>query len=127
LQEELEKLLKQTNGDISSLPKPPSSEPMEEILKLIGQFIRSVENVVIGAPDDDGLIQALCGPQEVFKKEIRQTAPDFRPFERPDDVQAMPVLPSPSFLSSEESEPEWQPVDAAQVLFVEDVMKRADS
>jgi hypothetical protein len=100
---------------------------MEEILKLINQFMRSVENVVTGAPDDDGLIQALCRPQEEFRKKIRQTAPDFRPFERPDNVQAMPVLPSPSFLSSEESEPVSQPVEAAQVLFVEDVMKRADS
>ena len=100
---------------------------MEEICKLINQFMRSVENVVIGAPDDDGLIQSLCGPQEEFKKKIRQTAPEFRPFERPGNVQTMPVLPSPSFLSSEESEPGWQPVEAAQVLFVEDVMKTADS
>jgi hypothetical protein len=65
----------------------------------------------------------------VFKKKIRQTAPDFRPLEHPqaNNVQAMPVLPLPSFLSNEETDSEWQPVDGIQPIFVEDVMTRANS
>ena len=103
---------------------------MAELLKLIGLFVRSVEQVIAGAPDANGLIQALREPREEFKKKIRQTAPDFRPLERPNnpnDILAMPLLPEPRFLSSEEQESEWQPVDPTRVIFIEDVMKRANS
>jgi len=127
LQGELDRLLEQTNHDISRLPSPPSAEPLAELLKLIGQFVRSVEQVIAGAPDDNGLIQTLRDPQEVFKRKIRQTAPDFRPLERPKNVQDAPVLPEPRFLSTEEQESEWQPLDPSGAMFVEDVMKRANS
>ena len=100
---------------------------MAELLKLIGLFVRSVEQVITGSPDENGLIQALREPQEEFKKEIRQTAPDFRPLERPNNILAMPPLPEPRFLSSEEQESEWGPVDSNRAIFVEDVMKRANS
>jgi hypothetical protein len=82
---------------------------MAELLKLIGLFVRSVEQVVTGAPDANGLMQALREPREEFKKKIRHTAPDFRPLERPnnpnnmvtphDNTLAMSVLPEPRFLS----------------------------
>jgi len=127
LQGELDRLFEQTVHDISRLPNPPSAEPMAELLKLIGQFVRSAEQVVAGAPDDNGLIQTLRGPREEFKKKIRQTAPDFRPLERPNNVHDTPVLPEPRFLSTEEQESEWQPVDASGAIFVEDVMNRANS
>jgi hypothetical protein len=127
LQGELDRLFEQTVHDISRLPNPPSAEPMAELLKLIGQFVRSVEQVVAGTPDDNGLIQALRGPREEFKRKIRQTAPDFRPLERPNNVHDTPVLPEPRFLSAEEQESEWQPVDASGAIFVEDVMNRANS
>ena len=127
MQGELDRLFEQTVHDISRLPNPPSAEPMAELLKLIGQFVRSAEQVVAGAPDDNGLIQALRGPREEFKKKIRQTAPDFRPLERPNNVHDTPVLPEPRFLSTEEQESEWQPVDASGAIFVEDVMNRANS
>jgi hypothetical protein len=100
---------------------------MAELLKLIGQFVRSVEQAVAGAPDDNGLMQAFRDPREKFKRNIRQTAPDFRPLERPKDIRDTPVLPEPRFLSTEEQESEWQPDDASQALFVEDVMRRANS
>jgi hypothetical protein len=100
---------------------------MAEILKLIGQFVRSVEQVVAGAPDDNGLIQTLRGPREEFKKKIRQTAPDFRPLERPDNVHDTLVLADPSFLSTEEPESDWQVADASRAIFVEEVMERANS
>jgi hypothetical protein len=127
LQGELDRLFEQTVHDISRLPNPPSAEPMAELLKLIGQFVRSVEQVVAGTPDDNGLIQALRGPREEFKRKIRQTAPDFRPLECPNNVHDTPVLPEPRFLSAEEQESEWQPVDASGAIFVEDVMNRANS
>ena len=127
LQGELDRLLEQVNDDISALPDPPSSEPMVEIMKRIGVFVRSIEHIIAGAPDENGLIQALHGPREQFKKRIRQTAPDFRPFEQPRDVSAAPVLPQPDFLSNEETESEWQSDEAGQIIFIDDVMKRANS
>jgi hypothetical protein len=129
LQGELDRLLEQVNNDILGLPDPPSSEPMVEIMKRIGTFVRSIEQIVAGAPDEDGLIQALHEPQEQFKERIRQTAPDFRPFEQPRDVSAAPVLPHPDFLSNEEAESEWQSNGAAagQIIFIDDVMDRAKS
>jgi hypothetical protein len=96
-------------------------------MKLIGTFVRSIEHIVAGAPDDNGLIHVLRGPREKFKKEIRQTAPDFRPLERPRDVSSAPTLPEPSFLSNEEAESEWQSIDANRAIFVDDVMTRVNS
>jgi hypothetical protein len=127
LQDELDRLLEQVNDDISGLPDPPSSEPMVEIMKRIGDFVRSIEHIVAGTPDEDGFIQAILRPQERFKKEIRQTSPDFRPFEQPRDGNAAPVLPQPRFLSNEEAESEWQPNDAGRMIFVDEVMNRANS
>jgi hypothetical protein len=130
LQVELDRLLEQTDHDISRLPNPPSAEPLAELLKLIGLFVRSVEQVITGAPEANGLMQALREPREEFKKKIRLTAPDFRPLERPNNTTnslAMSVLPEPRFLSSEEQESEWQNVDPTRAIFVEDVMERANS
>ena len=126
LQGEVDRLLEQAEHDISRLPSPPTSEPKVEMLRLISQFVRSVERLVTGTPGKDGLIQTLRKPREEFKGNIRQTAPDFRPFERPRDVAALPLLPPPRFLSNEEPESEWQPLDATRAIFVEDVMETAD-
>ncbi len=125
LQGELDRLLGQVNDDISGLPDPPSSEPVVEIMKRIGTFIRSIEHIVAGAPDEHGLLQALNKPRDQFKRAIRQTAPDFRPFEQPRDVNSAPVLPEPSFLSNEEAELDWQPIDGGEIIFVDEVMDRA--
>lgn len=127
LQGELDRLLEQLNDDISLLPKPPSPEPVAEIMQLISAFTRSIVHIVAGAPDDNGLIQTLRGPREQFKKEIRQTAPDFRPLERPRDVNTAPVLPEPGFLSNEEVESDWQPINANRAIFVDDLMKRVNA
>jgi hypothetical protein len=127
LQGEVDRLLEEANDDISRLPKPPTSEPVIEIMKLIGSFVRSMDDTVAGNPDDNGLIQTLRGPREKFKKEIRQTAPDFRPLERPTDGSSPPALPEPRFLLNEEVESDWQSVNPNRAIFVDDVMKKAQS
>jgi hypothetical protein len=127
LQGEVDRLLEQAEHDISRLPSPPTSEPKLEMLRLISQFVRSVEHLVAGTPEKDGLIQTLRKSQEGFKGNIRQTAPDFRPFERPKSISALPLLPPPRFLSNEEPDSESQPLDATRALFVEDVMETANS
>jgi len=100
---------------------------MVEIMKRIGTFICSIEHIVDGAPDENGFIQALQRPREHFKREIRQTAPNFLPLEQPGDVNAASDLPQPGFLENEEAESEWQPNEAGRPIFVDDVMNRANS
>ncbi|KAF8270214.1 P-loop containing nucleoside triphosphate hydrolase protein [Lactarius quietus] len=126
LQDELDRLLEQTQQDISRLPSPPSSEPVAEILRLIGTFVRSIEQLVRGAPDENGLMQKLRGPQTEFKKAIRQTAPDFRPLERSKTSDITTPVPPPSFLSNEETDWEQEPSNTINPIFVDDVMKKAN-
>lgn len=108
------------------------------MLRLIGSFARSIENLVEGTPDDDGLIQALRGPRKSFKKAIRQTAPDFRPLARPKRIEKTNSLlnslnlkqpeipPAPIFLKDEEED--WQDqTSSSDAIYIEDVMKRANS
>ena len=130
LEEELEKLLERTTHDLSRLPNPPFSEPVGEMLRLIGSFARSIEYLVEGTPDDDGLIQALREPRKSFKKAIRQTAPDFRPLARPRKsgrfTTELPAPPAPIFLKDEEED--WQDqTSSGDAIYIEDVMKRANS
>lgn len=126
LEEELEKLLERTTHDLSRLPSPPSSEPVGEILRLIGSFARSIEHLVEGTPDDDGLIQALREPRKSFKKTIRQTAPDFRPLSRPKRTERPLKITAPIFLKNEEED--WQDqTSSGDAIYIEDVMKRANS
>jgi hypothetical protein len=120
-------MLEQAERDLSRLPVPPSSEPMEEMFKLIDLFVGSLQCLVDGTPEKDGLIQTLRKSREVFKGDIRQTGPDFRPFVRPRNGSAVPVLPPPPFLSNEGPESVSRPLDATRTMFVEDVMTRAES
>lgn len=96
-------------------------------MTLITDFVRSIEDLVGGSPDDDGLIQALREPQNQFRRAIRQTAPDYRPLERPNDIRAMPELPPLSFLANEEAGEDYEHSDPSKAIFVEDVMKTANS
>jgi len=124
LQDEVDRLLTETRHDLSKLPNPPSSEPVSEILKLIGTFVLSIKDLVEGIPDENGLIQKLRGPREEFKKAIRYTAPYFLPLERSQAVDIAPI--PPPFLSDEE---EWEeePCDSSSPIFINDVLESATS
>ena len=98
------------------------------MLRLIGSFVRSIERLVDGSPDDNGLMQALRGPHSEFKKAIRRTAPDFRPLPRPLSAERLTIPPAPpSFLVDEETDWPDQLKGTNRALYVEDVMKRANS
>lgn len=128
MQEELDRLLKQTQEDISRLPNPPSSEPVSEIMKLINAFVRSVEQLVEGVPDEKGLLQTLRRPRDEFKKAIRHTAPYFLPLESflALRLEAPRTVTPFSFLSSEETWEE-EPCDASSPIFIDAVLKKANS
>jgi hypothetical protein len=61
----------------------------------------------------------------IFKKAIRQTAPDFRPHARPTLFGKPTVLPKPDFLPDEEIENRSH--DLSRAIYIEDVMKKANS
>ena len=84
LQEELQELLRKTDDALRALPKPPSIDPLTEILNVISEFARDIAKHVDGLPNRNGLLQAIRPAQETFKQTIRKTAPDFRPSERGD-------------------------------------------
>jgi len=94
-------------------------------MRLIGSFVRSIERLVDGAPDDNGLMQALRGPHSEFKRAVRQTAPDFRPLPRPERLSIPPA--PPSFLVDEETDWRDQLKGTSRAIYAEDVMKKANS
>lgn len=82
LQDELRILLEKTQESLKTLPKPPSTDALTEILHLIGDFSRDLARHLEGTPDEDGLLQAIRPAHETFKRAIRATAPNFKPFEK---------------------------------------------
>lgn len=127
LEEELNGLLERTAHELSRLPNPPSSEPVGEMLRLINSFVRSIEHLVDGVPDENGLIQTLRGPQMDFKKTIRGTAPDLRPFTTP-TISEIPIIPPPpKFLVDEDAEWQDQLNDGNGVIYIDEVMKIANA
>ncbi|KAI0077225.1 hypothetical protein K474DRAFT_1596469 [Panus rudis PR-1116 ss-1] len=140
LQEELQNSLQKTDNQLRNLPKPPSSDPLAEILHLLADFSRDLSAHLEGTPNEDGLLQSIRPAHEAFKKAIRATAPDFRPYEGTKKFafsQAMIQDGSstcsntakgstdPSFLANEE-ERVYSPCNDLRAVYIDEVMKRAD-
>ena len=86
LQEELQRLIQQTEEGLRHLPKPPSQDAIGEIIHLVADFVRDLGVCMEGTPDQGGLLQALRPHQDAFKGAILATAPDFRPSLKPKKV-----------------------------------------
>jgi hypothetical protein len=95
-------------------------------MNLINTFVRSIEQLVEGVPDANGLLQTLRRPRDEFKKAIRHTAPCFLPRESFLFLEAPSTVPPFSFLSSEETWEE-EPCDASSPIFIDAVLQKADS
>ncbi|KAL4248958.1 hypothetical protein ABKN59_007409 [Abortiporus biennis] len=127
--EELEKLLQTTEDELHKLP-PSSSDPFSDILNLISSFSRDLAIHLEGTPNKDGLLQSFRPAQEEFRKRIRSTAPDFRPYVRQKEVlYEGPVCrdvdyAQPHFLSTEEAPVAITSDDKA--IFADEVMRRAE-
>ena len=102
IQDELEKSIHKAQSSLSLLPKAPSSDPRNEILSLLHEFMNAISRHVEGVPDEDGLLQAIRPAQERFRRAVRGTAPRFRPFER--KYKGERRLAPAAFLSFEEGE-----------------------
>ncbi|KAH9976107.1 P-loop containing nucleoside triphosphate hydrolase protein [Lactifluus volemus] len=94
---DLSQLLEKTNRELADLPRPPSSSPMGEILRLITEFTRDVRKQGEGEPGRDGLLQQIRPWQEAFRLAIRKTAPCFVPRFKKRFVHPIePSVPAPS-------------------------------
>ncbi|KAL4066185.1 P-loop containing nucleoside triphosphate hydrolase protein [Scleroderma citrinum] len=102
IQEELYKVLQQTEKEIAKLPQPPSGNPLGEILRVLDNFKKEVSERVEGTPDADGLLQTIRPHTTDFKLKIRETAPNFVPWER--RVAHQHHVPQTTFFSDEESD-----------------------
>ena len=146
IQDELEKSIIRARELLDSLPNPPSDDPRGEISSLLHTFTSDLAQEVRGVPDEDGLLQAIRPAQEKFRRAIRMTAPNFRPFEK--KFEGTRHLSKATFLHCEEGEEwneesdsesitEWCPdIDpsllilkrkdrSSKVIYIDQVMERA--
>ncbi|KAF9234006.1 P-loop containing nucleoside triphosphate hydrolase protein [Melanogaster broomeanus] len=101
IQEELNNALQDTETKLRQLPKPPSSDPVGDVLHVLSNFTRDLSHHLEGTPDEHGLLQAIRPWQQAFKCAIRDTAPNFAPWEK---TSADRVLPNADFLANEEGD-----------------------
>ncbi|KAJ7107917.1 P-loop containing nucleoside triphosphate hydrolase protein [Mycena epipterygia] len=129
IQIELENTIQKTRVSLQQLPKPPSSDPVGEIATLLHVFVGELHKILEGVPRADGLLQVICPAQERFRRDIRNTAPDFRPFEESieERLDAEPEFPDPPFLSNEDGDhnSQGQQASGKPAVFINHVMDRA--
>jgi hypothetical protein len=128
IHEELQKLLRKTEEKIHQLPKPPSSDPFGEVMRLIGDFTSSLSRHIEGTPNKDGLLQSIRPAQLIFQKTIRETVPEFLPYER--RHAANRSLPAAEFLANEENSDEDETDDTENknkkdTICIDEVFERA--
>ncbi|KAH9833436.1 P-loop containing nucleoside triphosphate hydrolase protein [Rhodofomes roseus] len=131
LQDELQNLLQTTEEALRQLPKPPSNDAFAEILHLLSNFARDMSKHLEGTPEGNGLLQTLRPVQERFREAIRETAPDFRPYQRrtkgsrcQTDSSEAAQLQQAEFLQAEEPHA-WKTVNDNHAIYVDEVMQRA--
>ncbi|KAG7091488.1 hypothetical protein E1B28_010519 [Marasmius oreades] len=119
---------------LGQLPRPPSNDPLNEISSMLFSFKSDVEKYVEGVPDRTGLHQTIRPYQEAFRKKIRKTAPNFKPYER---RQGPRVVPRATFLDHEEDEEKVfddekeeevaiNAEDENESIYIEEVLQRAN-
>ncbi len=119
-----------TMQQLAQLPKQLSSNPLQEISTILSEFSKDVSRHIKGVPQEGGLLQRIHLVQEKFKRDIRDTGPNFRPYERKHDGQE---YSRPSFLVNEEKEESRneasprgvRPRSTPSPIYVDDVRTRA--
>lgn len=83
------------------MPEAPSDDPAGALIAILVDFGREVTRNVDGVPGAGGLIQQLRVQYLKFRKAVRQTAPNFRPFKRKGSDTEENNLPDIKFLPEE--------------------------
>ncbi|EIN04160.1 hypothetical protein PUNSTDRAFT_138885 [Punctularia strigosozonata HHB-11173 SS5] len=81
-----------------ALPQHLASDPATELLRMMTGFCSEIRAVVHGENHDDmRLVQSNRALYAIFRKAVRATAPDFRPFENHTRYQLPPLQEGPEF------------------------------
>src|ERR1700761_4207985 len=111
IQEELQLKLANMHKCLLRLPQGPSNNPFGDVMNTLNLFTADLHRHFQGVADEEGVMQAIHPAEEEFRKAIRVTAPEFRPYERGDVKETADV---PLFLRHEEGK-EDERVDAIDV------------
>lgn len=98
---------------------------MSEVLFLLSTFSKSLGKYLEGTTKADGLLQSIRPACDTFRKAVRATEPDFRPYKRSlamHNPSAHKFVPA-SFLSNEGYT--FTPENDGRAIFIDDVMDRA--
>ncbi|KAJ3936011.1 MAG: P-loop containing nucleoside triphosphate hydrolase protein [Lentinula lateritia] len=127
IREELHQLMHNTRKDLAQLPKEPSQDPMSDISAMIYSFSSRLSRVLEGTPEAEALLQCIRPAQNAFKREIRKTAPNFRPYEK--KYASQRNMAHFKFLNNEEDELEWDQdsednTESGAPVYIDDVNRR---
>lgn len=125
LQDELQRLIQETESALQQLPAPPSPNAVAELLLLISNFVQDVTRRLEGTPEADGLLQSIRPAHQKFMQAVRATAPNFRAI-KADEISNMDsenVLAVQTFLANEECEPFDD--TSSHPIYIDEVMERA--
>lgn len=100
IQDELERSIHIARESLRKLPREPSQQPVNEVATLLHEFVADLSRHIGGVPDQQGLIQSIRPAQERFRREIRSTAPRFRPYEK--KLANSRIMPRTAFLDHED-------------------------
>ncbi|KAG1812617.1 P-loop containing nucleoside triphosphate hydrolase protein [Suillus subaureus] len=85
LREDVDALLAKCTKDFDELPPPLENDPQIEVLGRMNAFCDDFKSFANGSHEDKRLAQRNRALYAIFKRDIRGTAPDFRPFNDPED------------------------------------------
>ncbi|KIY53536.1 hypothetical protein FISHEDRAFT_33028 [Fistulina hepatica ATCC 64428] len=133
IQDELRRKIEDTRAKILALPPAPSKDSSMEIMLKLNHFVHEVSihvEGVAGQPgESSGLIQRLRPFIDQFRRDIKRTAPDFRPYELRLASIYDKYMTSPTFLASEEDLFTFEDVGprAGQPTYVDQVHRMIQS
>lgn len=119
--------MRATEGELHELPNEPSKDPIGEVFNVISRFSSALAGYVEGTPGKDGLLQSIRPEQKMFWRELRKTAPDFGPYNKPDTadiIQRRNGLTKPGFLSNEQEVD--MPAGDDEAIYINEVMASAE-
>ncbi|KAK6981542.1 P-loop containing nucleoside triphosphate hydrolase protein [Favolaschia claudopus] len=117
IQADVEAALQQTRASIRQLPKPPSDDAILEITSLVHLFVRSLDQLIDGVSQSDGLIQTIRPAHDTFRLNIWETAPEFRPFDSEAKTNHR-WKPIPECLRQEQPDSQISSSDSSRSLLV---------
>ena len=136
IQQDIDNAIEVVQNDLGSLPAAPSKDPGTEVNTLLFQFASSLKSEIQGTTSDRGIHQAIRSDAESFRRAIRYTAPNFRPYNSAGEGFYQ-LEPAPFLIEMEEEDFEGcqdlfkssasHPQDKINrpKIFIDQVMKRA--